>query len=136
MAGRLSPVQLNYLRSLTDEDHWVSVWGGVVIRDYEKTTGYLTTFKTIGDFEKRQKTDEFWIYLKLRVFRETTGQEYPIFSCPKCPAMTAVPSLTVHQSKSDVEALRCTHSVVVHHLYAGSWRQHWPVPNIGNTEGL
>ena len=131
MAERLSPVQLNYLRSLSDEDHWVSVWGGVVIRDYERSSGYLTRYRTIQDFDKRPNTEDFWIHLKLRVFRETSGEEYPIFSCPKCPEMAAVPSLTIHQSRSHVEALRCTQSVLSQYLYAERWRQHWPVPNIG-----
>ena len=57
MAERLSPVQLNYLRSLTEENHWVSVWGGVVIRDYEKSLGYLSEYKTVNNFERRSNTD-------------------------------------------------------------------------------
>ena len=131
MNARLTPVQLNYLRNLTAEEYWVSVWGGLIIRDFDKDTGYLKSFRTIKEYESRSKTDDFWIYLNLRIFSDDNGGQYPIFICPKCPEMAAVPSLTAQQSQRRLEALRCSHSIISQQLCKDNWRQLWQIPNTG-----
>ena len=132
--SRLSKENVNYLRYLSLNEYFISPWGGLIVKDCEKDTGYLNEYKTIRDYEKRAQGDHFWIYLDLKIFRDTNGNEYPIFVCPKCPCMAAVPSLTLVQPKEDVEQLRCLHSIVSQHLSRETWRQLWEIPNIGTNK--
>ena len=129
--SRLSPIDVNYLRQLVTNEYFVTRWGGLIVRDFEKSSGYLKQFATIRDYECRELVDDFWIYLQLKVFRSPDRTEYPIFCCPQCPVMAAVPSLLMQQAKSDVEALRCSHSIVAQYLCQDTWRQKWQIPNFG-----
>ena len=131
MNSRLSKENVNYLRYLSLGEYFVSPWGGLIIRDCQKDSGYLTEFRTVLDYEKRPEGEHFWINLDLRVFRDSNGNEFPIFACPKCPCMAAVPSLTFVQPKEQVEGLRCSHSIVSQHLVRDTWRQLWQIPNTG-----
>ena len=108
-----------------------------MVRDFEKSSGYLKEFITIKDFERKAIGDDFWLFLPLKIFRDTDGSEYPIFCCPQCPVMAPVPSLSMQQARSDVEALRCSHSIVAQHICKDTWRDKWPnIPNMGKLKHI
>ena len=63
MNRRLSKENVNYLRYLTanDGEYFVSPWGGLIVRDFEKDSGYLIQYRTVRDYEKRPQGDHFFI---------------------------------------------------------------------------
>ena len=76
-----------------------------------------------------------WLLLKIQLFLHQ-GETYPVFQCPKCPAMMQIDALGCKQEKAGMEALRCMHSVVCQEL-AQDWRNIWNILDLDpNTESF
>ena len=123
---------ISYLRQISQNVNtnlFICSWGcGVLLKDC-KDDGDLLNFRSITEFENIKKLESsasMWLFLSLKVFyhEEDDVGLYGIFSCPKCPVMSAIEEM---QSLQDPEAIKlqlCLHSRVANFLVK-DWRIHW-----------
>ena len=116
----------NFLRNLAKHDntYFVTPWAGVILRNSD-ANGILIQHITIQSYVK-SKTP-FWIYLKLKIFRDEQGI-YGAFICPTCQSMSSVLMMSMDQRRGDIENLLCLHSVAA--AYRTDWREIWGLPDI------
>ena len=54
---------------------------------------------------------------------------FPIFQCSECDKMSSIDSLSLKQNQSEMEQLKCVHSVVANILML-DWGAEWDIPDI------
>ena len=125
---------INYLRSLSDNHEskiFICPWGGVVIRNCNKSDGDLLDFKSVEEYLDGHKDGRYkniWLYMKLKVIKLVNQygnfEPYGIFICPDCEGMAALENLVGVQNPEAVKAKLCVHSLVTS-MIIGDWMRPW-----------
>ena len=92
-------------------------------------SGELVRYETTAEYKKTKNS--LWLYLQLCIFRE--NQEiFNVFSCPECVLMKPVESLSIDQSREEMEKLQCFHSKAAQKIVP-DYEAYWTIPQLGET---
>ena len=120
----------NFLRNLStcDNSFFLTPWAGVILRNCD-ASGELIEHSTTQSYI--QSKVSFWLFLSLKLFKANQGSIFGAFICPACESMSSVSTMTMDQSREDIESLLCLHSVAAAQR-TGDWRDIWGLPAIDN----
>ena len=74
-----------------------------------------------------------WILCKLKLFRDSTRQLYPVFCCDTCDSMKGIELMAMNSDPNSIMNMKCIHSKLIDNLSARwpRWDVAWPInPNI------
>ena len=117
----------NYRRLLKqgDNNSFILPYGNIVLRNIS-SKGSLIAYRSEKQYKDRGRIPP-WILLKLKVFRSSTKEFFPIFLCSECQKMKGLESLCFNQNFEDVKEVRCIHSKAAENIVKekGSWTSIW-----------
>ena len=106
-----------------DKNFFIDPWGGVIVKNFDKNTHKLASFKTMRKY--RLSNIKLWIRCNVLVFRDLQQQVFPVFACETCDKMLHLDTLALNQTREDLNIYKCEHSLASEKVVSslGNWQE-------------